>query len=618
MRIVLLYPPPWKIAPPGAPAYGSAEGPPEGYHEGDLDADFYQTPYGLFSLGAQALRAGHEVKVLNLSSYAWPEVERVVRLLDAPLWGMSCWTANRRGVAMTAELIRRLHPGAHIVVGGPHATPLPREVLAYYPAVDTVCVGESDRTFLEIAGRVDRGEPVRGVAGTVWRQDGRIEAGPARPAVEDLDELAGVQTYFDTHILMTSRGCPWNCTFCGAETSWGRGFRASSVDNVLGAIEAVLPRLPVRMIQIKDDTFTTNKKRVLELCRAIRARNLRFLWSCDTRVDLLTDELLREMRLAGCERLSLGVESGSQRVLDAIDKKITVDEILESTALAKSYGIKVRYYMMLGNRGETRDSFDETLRFLERARPHEYIFSCLSIYPGTPDFKDAVLREEGGKKAGWLDPRVYFTETFQELKTPFDASEEDTAFYNAWFHEHSGLRTLHKDTPADYAAILTRLGDHHAARMDLGAACYEAGELAAAEEHVRRALDLGYPLPGLAYNHLACVAKARGDLDAMMALFMTAAKTDPQHYVLIQNVNRARAWFKENGPARGLPLQLDVRHDFQLLERTRQPTLPGPLPVDFEKWTGAPAPPAGEVFVKTPEQEGSAKGLGYPRRLKVV
>ena len=93
-------------------------------------------------------------------------------------------------------------------------------------------------------------------------------------------------------------------------------------------------------------------------------------------MDVLGDELLREMRLAGCERLSLGVESGSQRILDAIDKKITADEILESTELAKKYGIKVRYYMMVGNRGETRETFDETLAFLERAKPHQYIFAA--------------------------------------------------------------------------------------------------------------------------------------------------------------------------------------------------------------------------------------------------
>jgi hypothetical protein len=116
MRIALLYPPPWKVAAPGHAPYPRGEGPPEGYRAGDLDADFYQTPYGLFSLGAQAIRAGHEVKVLNLSAFPWTEVEAVIGALDADLYGMSCWTANRRGVGFAAQALRAHHPGAHILV----------------------------------------------------------------------------------------------------------------------------------------------------------------------------------------------------------------------------------------------------------------------------------------------------------------------------------------------------------------------------------------------------------------------------------------------------------------------------------------------------------------------
>src|SRR5258706_16424637 len=142
---------------------------------------------------------------------------------------------------------------------------------------------------------------------------------------------------------MTSRGCPWQCTFCGAEATWGRGFRGQSVPYVLDALEKAVARLSVKMVQIKDDTFTTNKKRVLELCQGIRERKLQFLWSCDTRVDVLSEDLLREMRLAGCQRLSLGVESGAPSILAQVDKKITVDEILTSTETAKKFGIQVRY-----------------------------------------------------------------------------------------------------------------------------------------------------------------------------------------------------------------------------------------------------------------------------------
>ncbi|MDB4942356.1 MAG: Radical domain protein [Labilithrix sp.] len=613
MRIALVYPPPWKIPGPGESTQAlGADGPPPEYRHGDLDADFYQTPYGLFALGAQALRAGHQVKVLNLSSYAWNEVEKVIASLDAELFGMSCWTANRRGVKLVSEAIKRRHPAAHVVVGGPHATPLGPELLRDYPHVDTVCLGEADVTFLELVDRLGRGQDVRGLAGTVYRDGDSVLQGPPRKNVVDLDALASPHDYFDTHIMMTSRGCAWSCTFCGSETTWGRGFRANSLEYVLSAMQKVSARLPVKMIQIKDDTFTTQKKRVLELCQQMRARNMGFFWSCDTRVDLLSDELLREMRLAGCQRLSLGVESGSQQILDGIEKKITPDEILASTALAKKYGIKVRYFMMLGNRGETKETFAETLRFLEKARPHEYVFSCLSIYPGTKDFHAA-------EEAGWLSRDEFFTGTFQELKTPFDADESTMAYLNAWFRDHSGLRVVHQDGSREYEAVLALLPDHHAAHMDLGAAYYHEGRLDLAERHVRRALDLGYPCPGLAYNHLACIAQARGDLDGMMDLFTTAAKVDPQHWVLIQNVNAARAWFKAAGPAKKLPLALTVRHDFQLLERTMQPTLPGPLPADYAEWKPALAPAlAADVFVKTPDLEGSAKGLTAKKKLRVV
>lgn len=611
MRIALLYPPPWKIVASGEPPAPTPEGPPEGYKPGDLDADFYQIPYGLLSLGAQAIRAGHQVKVLNLSSFPWSKVEEVVRGLDADLFGMSCWTANRRGVALVAREIKRAHPKAHVVVGGPHATPLGPELLRHHPEIDTVSLGESDDTFLELAAKIARGETTSGIPGTVYRDGNVIKKAPPRKNIDDLDRLASPQDHFATHILMTSRGCPWACTFCGAETSWGRGFRAQSIDYVLDAMEQALAKLPVRMIQIKDDTFTTNKKRVLELCRKIRERKLSFFWSCDTRVDLLNEELLTEMRLAGCQRLSLGVETGSQKILDAIDKKITVAEILASTELAKKVGIKVRYYMMLGNRGETAETFRETLAFLERAKPHEFIFSCLSIYPGTRDFEDA-------EKAGWVDREAYFEGTFQELKMPFDATDDDTAVMNEWFSKNSGLRSSPPPESGEYREILARLGDYHAAHLDLAGALYREGDLKGAELHVRRALELGYPCPGIAHNYLACIAKARSDYEGMMAAFSEAAKVDPQHWVLIKNVNAARAWFKAGGPAKRLPLELEARHDFQLLERTAQPTLPGPLPDDWAEWAAPLTPEPAAEPVKTPEMEGSKRELGARGKLRVL
>jgi anaerobic magnesium-protoporphyrin IX monomethyl ester cyclase len=607
MRIALVYPPPWKIAGPTEPGFG-ADGPPDGYREGDLDGDFYQTPYGLFTIAAQAMRAGHQVKVLNLSAYRWRDVEEVIGSLDADVFGMSCWTANRRGVGLTAELMRRRHPKACIVVGGPHASPLPKEMLEHHPAIDVVTSSESDITFLEIAERHARGESFTGLPGATYRGPRGIEKGPPRELVHDLDSLASPHHHFDTHILMTSRGCPWACTFCGAESQWGRGFRGNSVGYVLDALESSVARLPVKMVMIKDDTFTTQKKRVVELCRGIRERGLKFVWSCDTRVDLLTDELLHEMRLAGCARLSLGVESGAPEILKQVDKKITVDDILESTELAKKWGIKLRYYMMLGNRGETEHTFRQTLDFLAQAKPHEYIFSCLSIYPGTRDFQEA-------EQAGWLDRELYFQKNFQELKIPYDASEAATRMMNDWFAGHAGLQVAYRESLAEEKAILARLGDFAPAHLDVAGAAFEAGEVAEAERHARRALELGHPLPGLCYNYLACAAVAKNDYDAMMDLYSEAAKKDPQHPVLIRNVNAARAWFKRGGPSSG-PLRLEAQHDFRVLERTAQPTLPGPLPADFATWEPATEPaPAAEPTVA---RVGSQLPLRDRKSLKVM
>ena len=616
MRVALIYPPPWKIALPGEAAFPSGEGPPADYRDGDLDSDFYQTPYGLFTLGAQAIRAGHQVKVLNLSGFAWKRVEEVIAALDADVFGMSCWTANRRGVAFAARSIKRHHPNAHVIVGGPHATPLGREMLEHYPEIDTIATGESELTFLELLERVSEGRATTGLAGTLFRNGKKIEKGPPRASIHDIDSLASAHDYFDTHIVMTSRGCPWACSFCGAETSWGRGFRGNTVEYTLDALERALARLPVKMIQIKDDTFTTNKKRVLALCRGIRERKLRFLWSCDTRVDVLNEELLYEMRLAGCQRLSLGVESGSQPILDSINKKITVDEIIESSSLAKKYGIQIRYYMMLGNRGETLDTFRQTLEFLKSAKPHQYIFSCLSIFPGTQDFQDA-------ETAGWLNREVYFTGDFQELKTPYDADEEVTQAMSAWFADNNGLRDFYREGVAECRAILERLPDHAPAHMDLAGAYYRDGQFDSAEQHVNRALELDYPLPGLALNYLACIAAQRGELQKMMDLFMKAAKTDPQHHVLIKNVEAARSWFKNQGPVKNLPLNLVASHEFQLLERTAQPSLPGPLPDNFADWSATPTPspslhvPA-ELDASDPTTLERRSTLHFGKRLRVV
>ena len=238
----------------------------------------------------------------------------------------------------------------------------------------TVTVGESELTFLELAARLENKQSLKGLAGAVYRVDGRIERGPKRRSIDDLDTLASPHDYFDTHIVMTSRGCPWACTFCGAESQWGRGFRAHSIDYILDTLERVVERLPVKMVMIKDDTFTTNRKRVIELCRGIRARaSLRAAYP---RRHAQRRAAVRDAHELPASQSRCGI--GAPEILRQVDKKITVQDIIDSTNMAKKYGINVRYFMMLGNRGETTETFSKHCNF-ERSKPHEYIFSAVHL-----------------------------------------------------------------------------------------------------------------------------------------------------------------------------------------------------------------------------------------------
>jgi radical SAM superfamily enzyme YgiQ (UPF0313 family) len=166
MHIVLIYAPPWKIVILGEKLYSPDEGPPDNF---DSDAvnqgDFTTAPWGLLSLAAQASKVGNKVLTFNLSNYPWQDVETLICRVKADLYELSCFTTNRRGVAMLASLIREIHPETHIAIGGPHASALPEEMIKYHKEIDTVIIGEGENTFMELIHTLELGKPVKGIAG---------------------------------------------------------------------------------------------------------------------------------------------------------------------------------------------------------------------------------------------------------------------------------------------------------------------------------------------------------------------------------------------------------------------------------------------------------------------
>ena len=573
MRIVLLNPSPWKIPAQGEEPDQSGEGPPKGRDPAErLKGDAVGLPYGLLSLAAQAKRAGHDVTLLNLFLFAWKDITEIIRHFPADLYGVSCFTANRRGAVSLANLIRETYPQAYIVVGGPHASALPREMLEHCEAIDGVVIGEGEATFSELIECLERGEFAGGISGMAWRIGSRIEVGSPRKRIDDLDSLASPFDYFESDFIISSRGCPGNCTFCGSPSQWGRKVRFHSAAYTLDMIERLVTVHNKKVLHFKDDTFTLNHGRILQICEGIIKRGLKFLWSCDTRIDVLDEEVLFAMRRAGCQQISVGVESASPKILKSINKRINTDMVLKVTQLVKKFGLHIRYYMMVGNRGESMETLKNSINFIVAAEPNQFIFSFLNICPGTKEFE---ILESSGR----ANREMFFSEDTYNFTWIYGENSPQFNEIVTWIKTHPGDSNFWNYSIAELEAILELFPDLPSAHMDLGGAHYQLGNFFDAEKHIHDAINMGYPLAGLGYNYLACIAVSRGDLKGAIGHFEQAKKicTDS---IVDGNLQSLRAWLETHGPHSDHQPNLIANHDLQRLHIAKQPMVPGPIVVE--------------------------------------
>jgi len=561
MRILFIHPPPWQIPAPDQERKEFSFPPPlAGEHLKVIDLDYLSVPYGLLSLSAQAKRAGHKAIVLNMSNFLWETVEDIIRNNPADVYGISCMTLNRRGMAAVAECIKKHHPEAHVTVGGPHVTALPRETLEHYPFIDSVAIGEGEMTLLDLLDRLQKGESLEGMPGIMWRNADGLHEGPPRERIADLDSLVQPQELYPTDVIMTSRGCPGKCTFCASSTIWGRRLKFLSVGKVLDSIELAVRKHGLRALAIKDDTFTSAKSRALEICRGIRERGLNFLWSCDTRVDYLNEELLYEMRLSGCQRISVGVESANRDILANICKRITPEQVIEATEMARKYGFQIRYYMIVGNRGETLQTYKESCDFIEKARPNKSVFSILSAVPGTGDWE---FLQSGGMKSD-----IFFTSDVPQFEFFAGDLKDRDAIWNDV--RDNSFRDHWEYGVADRRRVLKHLPGHHAALMEMAEALFRAGKLKDSLAYLMQSLQSGYPLPGLGLNLLAAISAAAGDLHAARVHLDNAMRDYPFTVLKRNRETLEKALAKGHSGV----LRLDPSTEFEITLRLEQPMYP--------------------------------------------
>ncbi|MEK7211870.1 MAG: radical SAM protein, partial [Patescibacteria group bacterium] len=357
-------------------------------------------PYiSLGSLAGSLLRDGVDAHILDLSVYDNPDavLERALRDFSPDFVGITFTTALASAADEVARKVRAMHPSAVLIAGGVHATTLPEDVLKN-TVFDIVCIGEGEETIREIAA----GKSPRDILGIGYKEDGEIKINPRRPLIEDLDDLPlpawhlyDLKKYSTPRInarknpvgaMETSRGCVFGCIFCN-KTVFQRRFRAKSPERVVDEMEYML-KCGFREIHLWDDGFSTDLNRAKEICRLILRRGLEFPWNIynGLRVDRLDEELLRLLKSAGCYRISIGVESGNQEVLNDVDKNITPEQIRRAAKMIKTAGIESLGFFLVGFPKDTESSMRETIDFAKELNLDLPKVGIIMPLPGTPLF----------------------------------------------------------------------------------------------------------------------------------------------------------------------------------------------------------------------------------------
>ncbi len=407
-------------------------------------------PLGIAYIAAVLEKDKHTVKIIDgpamatILDYSFLDLENDIHTFQPEVIGLSASTSQIEYAKKTITIIKKVVPNAIIILGGPLISATP-DTLLDLPEVAYGAYGEADLTFSILLQKIEKKEPLENVEGVIWREDGKVKF--LKPAVvKDLDQIPmPARHLLPMHIyrpspanyrrtpattMMTSRGCPHLCIFCSRPTE-GTQFRYHSAERVIQEMEYLIKEYGIKDIQIFDDTFTLVPSRTEKICHLIIEKKLDISWNCMTRIDKVTPELLRLMKEAGCYEVGIGIESGSDRVLQFIKKSLTTDKVREGVRWAHTAGLDVRGFFMIGFPTETKEEILQTIEFAKELDVDVAQFMVATPFPGTEMWDIA-------KKMGTINDDDWSNFTFYAPNhAPFTSSQlsEDniTALYKKAF-----------------------------------------------------------------------------------------------------------------------------------------------------------------------------------------
>lgn len=350
-------------------------------------------PLGLGYIASTLIQAGYEVKAIdfNISGMNLQRVDRMVEFDQPVIVGISTHTETYPNGLTIAQRLKSLDKKIKVVMGGPHPTILPEEVLAE-EVVDYVVIGQGEETMLELTRYIinGQGDP-KSIKGLGYKEGGAVMINKRRELVEPdqfpypARELFPLEFYQDRwNVLAATGSCPFKCPFCSASQIWCGRKKARKPENIVREVQMLAERYGASYIFFVDDTFTLNKEWVYELIGLLKKMKTPVEWGCATRVDLVNPKLLRDMAEAGCRAIQYGVESGSQKVLDSV-KGIKREQVLEGVKVSRDVGMDVACSFMIPFPEDTHETVRETKELMKEIYKDgaKVLLSYMTPYPGT-------------------------------------------------------------------------------------------------------------------------------------------------------------------------------------------------------------------------------------------
>jgi radical SAM superfamily enzyme YgiQ (UPF0313 family) len=394
-------------------------------------------------------KSTHDVKILDcqVRRLSEEQIKAEIRAYRPDVVGVCAWTDFWYDAWRCIQLAKEVDPAIHVTVGGPHVG-IYSDVTLEHSGCDSVIVGDGEVPFFWLVNALSNDYTPNSLPGLHFKEHG-VKKGDKQFYIEgDLDALPfpdrRMLPYKEYHsvvakadyvtTMITSRGCPYKCTFCKLAF---QKVLSRSAEDVVNEME-VIASLGIREIEVYDDTFTWSKHRLIDICKGIVDRGLDLDWAIRDRVSSPTPDTMDWLAKAGCRRIHFGIESGSNKTLKTIKKAIDTDQAIEAVRLAKQHGIEVLTYFMVGLPGETVEDMRETIRFAKRLDPDYATFSVTVPYAGTEMYEDG-LKQGVIPVDYWLEfakhptPNFvvpYFWEEHLNKKQLLDIRDEATrAFY---------------------------------------------------------------------------------------------------------------------------------------------------------------------------------------------